>query len=149
MTTTKDPATAFSPPSSPLPDESTEKRKPDPGNNRKVFYTTCREGMVDKYIRRHNEIPPEVCAGLRTAGIVSLSISRLPGTDVLVLSIEKAGSGLDLNKAIGPSSAYRENPICHKWEVDMETQYHNGWTELQEIHSSDVEWNRSLGLVPL
>ena len=125
---------------------TSEKRKPDPGNNRKVFYTTCREGMVDEYIQRHNDIPLEVCAGLRTAGVSFLSIHRLPGTSVLVLTIEKAGANLDLEKSTGPGSAYRENPICQKWEVDMETQYHNGWTELEEIHSSNVEWNRSLGL---
>ena len=124
-----------------------EKRKPDPGNTRKVFYTTCREGMVEEYIQRHNNIPPEVCAGLRIAGVSFLSIHRLPGTNVIVLTIDKAGSTLDLEKATGPGSIYRENPICHKWEVNMETQYHNGWTELEEIHSSDVEWNRSLGLI--
>ncbi len=126
---------------------SGEKRIPDPGNTRKVFYTTCREGMVEEYIQRHNEIPPEVCAGLRTAGVSFLSIHRLPGTNVLVLTIDKAGSSLDLEKATGPGSAYRENPICQKWEVDMETQYHNGWTEMAEIHSSNVEWNKSLGLI--
>lgn len=131
------------------PDEgnSYEKRKPDPGNTRKVFYTTCREGMIEEYMQRHNEIPPEVCAGLRTAGVSFLSIHCLPGTNVLVLTIDKAGSKLDLERATGPGSVYRENPICHKWEVDMETQYHNGWIELEEIHSSSVEWNRSLGLV--
>ena len=124
-----------------------QKRKPNPGNTRKVFHTTCREGMAEEYIQRHNEIPPEVCAGLRTAGVASLSIHRLPGTSVLVLTIEMAGCNLDLERATGPGSAYRKNnPICHKWEVDMETQYHNGWSELEEIHSSNVEWNRSLGL---
>ena len=127
-------------------DNSSTQRKPDAGNNRKVFYTTCREGMIEKYIQRHNEIPPEVCAGLRTAGVTSLSIHRLPGTNTLVLTIDKAGSSLDLEKATGPGSTYRQNPICEKWEVDMETKYHNGWTKLEEIHSSDVEWNRSLGL---
>ncbi len=128
-------------------ENSCERRKPDPGNTRKVFYTTCREGMIEEYIKRHNEIPPEVCAGLRTAGVSFLSIHRLPGTNVLVLTIDKAGSSLDLEKATGPGSLYRKNPICHKWEVDMETQYHNGWTEMEEIHSSNVEWNTSLGLI--
>ena len=126
---------------------TTEKeRKSDPGNNRKVLYTTCREGMVEEYIQRHNEIPPEVCAGLRTAGVASLSIHRLPGTNVLILTIETAGCNLDLERSTGTGSEYRKNPICHEWEVDMETRYHNGWTELEEIHSSNVEWNRSLGL---
>ena len=27
-----------------------------------------------------------------------------------------------------------------------ERRYHYGWTELEEVHSSDVEWNKSLGL---
>jgi L-rhamnose mutarotase len=128
-------------------ENSSGKRKPDSGNNRKIFYTTCREGMAEEYMQRHNEIPPEVCAGLRTAGVASLSIHRLPGTNILVLTIDKAGSNLDLERATGPGSAYRKNPICNKWEVDMETQYHNGWLELEEIHSSNVEWNRSLGLI--
>ena len=123
------------------------KRKSAPGNARKVFHTTCREGMIEKYINRHNNIPPEVCAGLRIAGITYLSIKRLPETDILVLSMELVGCGqLDLEKATGPGSTYRKNNICCQWEIDMETQYHNGWTELEEIHSSDVEWNQSLGL---
>jgi len=76
-----------------------------------------------------------------------LSINRLPGTNVIILSIEMAGCGtLDLERATGPSSAYRKNKTCDQWEVEMETQYHNGWTELEEIHSSDVEWNQSLSL---
>jgi len=130
-----------------LSDEKLKKRKYASGNSRKVFYTTCREGMIEDYINRHNNIPPEVCAGLRTAGIMLLSINRLPGTNVIILSIEMAGCGtLDLERATGPSSAYRKNNICDQWEVEMETHYHNGWTELEEIHSSDVEWNRSLNL---
>ncbi|MGK3743568.1 MAG: L-rhamnose mutarotase [Bacillariaceae sp.] len=127
--------------------EQQKRRKSAPGNARKVFYTTCRGGMIEKYIDRHNNIPSEVCSGLRTAGITFLSINRLPKTNVLVLSMELAGCGqLDLQKATGPGSTYRKNNICCQWEIDMETQYHNGWTELEEIHSSDVEWNQSLGL---
>ncbi len=77
--------------------------------------------MVEAYIKRHDLIPPEVCAGLRTAGVTSLSIRRLPGTSTLVMTVDVAGD-VDFDKAVGPGSAYRKDPVCEKWEVDMETQ---------------------------
>jgi len=41
---------------------------------RRVFLTKAREGMMDAYISMHDNIYPEVCAGLRKSGISSLEI---------------------------------------------------------------------------
>ena len=101
--------------------------------------------MIDEYLKRHDEIPHEVCAGLRTAGVQYLSIRRLPQTSTLVMIVDVSGD-VDFSQAVGPGSAYRKDPVCEKWEVDMMTKYHCGWTELEEVHSSNREWNKSLGL---
>ena len=74
---------------------SNQTRTPDPGNNRQVLYTTLCEGMLEDYIQRHNEIPSEVVEGLRTAGVQILSLNHLPGTNVLVLTFDTAGSNLE------------------------------------------------------
>jgi len=53
----------------------------------------------------------------------------------------------DLGPAVGPGSKYREDPMCVKWEDLMCSFFEGGeWTLMSEIHSSDIEWNNSLGL---
>jgi len=111
---------------------------------RHCFFTTARDGKLKEYIHWHDNIFPEVCAGLRAAGITSLTIYNQPGTNVLVMNIHTAGD-LDLDKAIGSDSAYQKNPRCQEWEELMKTDFHHGWTELKEIHASDREWNKQLG----
>ena len=51
---------------------------------------------------------------------------------------------VDLGKATGPGSRYRMNPKCKEWEELMDADFHGGWTKMDEIHSSDREWNASL-----
>ena len=85
------------------------------------FTTTVLEGKMDEYVRYHDEIWPEVCRGLRRAGVVSLRIYRLPGTSTLVMNIATP-VGLDLGAATGPGSPYREgNARCREWEELMDT----------------------------
>ena len=82
---------------------------------------------------------------MNTIGVTALNIYRVPGTDNLVMSIQTAGN-VDLPKATGPGSKYREVARCKEWENFMENDFHGGWTQLTEVHSSDIEWNRALGL---
>lgn len=113
---------------------------------RHVFTTQCKEGMLEKYKAMHDKIYPEVAAGLRKVGVTSLRIYNLPGTPTLVMEITTAGN-LDFAKAVGEGSAYRSsNERVKQWEEMMETKYHCGWTELNEIHSSEKHWNGALGL---
>eukprot|EP00746_Dinoflagellata_sp_MGD_P003027 gnl/MRDRNA2_/MRDRNA2_105902_c0_seq1.p2 gnl/MRDRNA2_/MRDRNA2_105902_c0~~gnl/MRDRNA2_/MRDRNA2_105902_c0_seq1.p2 ORF type:complete len:131 (+),score=23.98 gnl/MRDRNA2_/MRDRNA2_105902_c0_seq1:92-484(+) len=111
---------------------------------RHMFFTEVKEGKLDEYIKYHDYIYPEVAAGLRMAGMTSLRIFLVPGTRKLCMYIETAGN-LDLGKATGPGSKYRENLKCKEWEELMDADFHGGWTECEEIHSSDREWNNALG----
>ena len=112
---------------------------------RHCFITEVKEGKIDEYINFHDNIWPEVCAGLRAAGLKSLHIYRVPGARTLVLNIETAGP-IDLAKATGPGSKYRENARCKEWEEMMDADFHGGWTELTEVHSSEKQWNTALQL---
>ena len=112
---------------------------------RHCFITEVKEGKIDEYINFHDNIWPEVCAGLRAAGLKSLHIYRVPGARMLVLNIETAGA-IDLAKATGPGSKYRENAHCKEWEEMMDADFHGGWTELSEVHSSEKQWNTALQL---
>eukprot|EP00039_Didymoeca_costata_P015750 m.272978 g.272978 ORF g.272978 m.272978 type:complete len:183 (-) comp16276_c0_seq41:2630-3178(-) len=112
---------------------------------KKVFYTNVLEGKMEGYRRFHDNIWPEVAAGLRAAGVTQLQIYNLPGTNTLCMTIETAGN-IDLGKATGPGSRYRLDPRCKEWEEMMDSDFHGGWTEMQEIHSSTKQWNTSLGL---
>ena len=121
-------------------------RKTSPAaKTRHCFITEVKEGKIDEYINFHDNIWPEVCAGLRAAGLVSLHIYRVPGSRTLVLNIETAGP-IDLAKATGPGSKYRENAHCKEWEEMMDADFHGGWTELSEVHSSEKQWNSALQL---
>ena len=51
---------------------------------------------------------------------------------------------IDLGKATGPGSYYRENARAKEWEELMDGEFHAGWTECKEIHSSDIHWNKAL-----
>mmetsp|Transcript_6600 Transcript_6600/g.15147 ORF Transcript_6600/g.15147 Transcript_6600/m.15147 type:complete len:125 (+) Transcript_6600:161-535(+) len=110
---------------------------------RHVFVTEIKDGKYEEYIRYHDNIFPEVVAGLRTAGVAGLQILSVPGTRRLVMIMETAGA-IDIGKALGPGSRYRENPRCKEWEELMDADFHGGWTECQEIHSSEKQWNAAL-----
>eukprot|EP00933_Yihiella_yeosuensis_P036310 TRINITY_DN30061_c0_g1_i1.p1 TRINITY_DN30061_c0_g1~~TRINITY_DN30061_c0_g1_i1.p1 ORF type:complete len:144 (+),score=29.90 TRINITY_DN30061_c0_g1_i1:40-471(+) len=112
---------------------------------RHCFVTEVKEGKLEEYVHYHDNIFPEVAKGLRAAGITLLTIFQVPETRKLVMNIETAGN-IDLGKATGPGSKYREDPKCKEWEELMDATFHGGWTECVEVHSSDSEWNRALGL---
>ena len=94
-----------------------------------------------------NSILPQVAGGLRAAGIRQLTTFQQPGTARLVMYIETDGD-IDLGKATGPGSTYQtSNPRTAEWEALMCSYFVGGdWTQMSEIHSSDVEWNSALGL---
>jgi len=98
---------------------------------------------MDEYRHYHDNIWPEVAAGLRVAGVTQLTIFQLPGTNTIVMYITTAGH-INLGLATGPGSTYRLDPRCKEWEELMDAGFHGGWTEMEEIHSSDNQWNRSL-----
>lgn len=112
---------------------------------RHTFVAECKKEKLQEYIDMHNKIYPEVVAGLRKVGVTSLRIYLVPGTSTLFMSIVTAGN-LDFVKAVGVGSQYRAEPRIKEWEEMMATDYHSGWTELKEIHSSEKHWNGALGL---
>ena len=79
-----------------------------------VFFTEVKEGKYAEYKHYHDNIWPDVVAGLRTNGVSYLSIYN--------------------------------NPKCKEWEELMDADFHGGWIEMERIHSSEKEWNKSLGL---
>lgn len=117
---------------------------------RHCFFTEVKEGKLEEYLKHHDNIWPEVAAGLRTAGVTQLTIFNVPGTRKLVMYITTSGN-IDIEKALGPGSKYREDPKCKEWEEMMTAMmgddvHGGGWTRMTRVHSSDVEWNHSLGL---
>ncbi|CAK0910592.1 unnamed protein product [Prorocentrum cordatum] len=111
---------------------------------RHCFVTEVKEGKIAEYLQYHDNIWPEVVRGLRAAGVKDLVIFRVPGTRRLVLQITTAGD-IDLGAATGPGSHYRKDPRCKEWEELMDSDFHGGWTECEEVRASDREWNTALG----
>jgi len=118
-------------------------------NTQHCFVTTITDEKLPGYRHHHDNIWPEVAAGLRAAGIASLKIysmpSGKPGINTLVMNIETDGN-INLSAATGPGSKYRSDPKCKEWEELMDSDFHGGWTEAKLIHNSAVEWNKALGL---
>ncbi len=106
---------------------------------RYAFTTTVKDGKMEEYLHYHDHIWPEVCRGLRAAGVTQLTIFRAPQTSTLFLYVTTAGA-TDLGEATGPRSRYREDPKCQEWEELMDADFHGGWTALDEVHASDREW---------
>ena len=106
---------------------------------RYAFTTTVKDGKMEEYLHYHDHIWPEVCRGLRAAGVTQLTIFRAPNTSTLFLYVTTAGA-TDLGEATGPRSRYREDPKCQEWEELMDADFHGGWTALDEVHASDREW---------
>ncbi|KAL3779445.1 hypothetical protein HJC23_012722 [Cyclotella cryptica] len=87
-----------------------------------------------QYVDEHNNIYPEVSSGLRSAGVINLHIWKDGLSLYLMVEMEE---GKDLS-ALGEGSDYRNScPRIQEWEVKMETEFHGGWTQIEEIHSSD------------
>ena len=124
---------------------------PDPAPRAAAMRRWCFTVLVkpDKlaaYKQHHDEIWPEVAGGLRRAGLRALTTWQLPGTNRLVMYIETCGVA-SLDDAVGAGSEYRRCPRTAEWEDLMCSFFEGGdWTLMSEIHSSDREWNVSLGL---
>ena len=113
---------------------------------RYAFTTVVKADKIQQYKEYHDNIWPEVAGGLRQAGLTQLTIFQVPGTNRLMMYIETAGD-VDLSKVTGVDSEYQKNPRAKEWEALMCTFFEEGkWTQLDEIHASDREWNKSLGL---
>jgi hypothetical protein len=61
--------------------------------------------------------------------MTQLTIFRVPETRKLCMYITTAGP-IDLAKATGPGSRYRENLKCKEWEELMDADFHGGWTAM-------------------
>merc|ERR1711934_1197170 len=111
---------------------------------RHCFTVEVKPEHLEDYKKHHDNIWPEVAGGLRAAGIKQLTTFQLPGTNRLVMYIETDGD-IGLAAATGPGSAYRQSsPRADEWEDLMCSFFEGGeWTQMSEIHSSDVEWNQS------
>ena len=118
---------------------------------RHCFTTTVKPGKLEEYIKMHDNIYPEVAAGLRACGVTQLTIFLQPGNPArLIMYIETAGD-IDLALATGPGSRYRQEPRCREWEGQtcvaavvarmshslphraelMDADFHFGWTPVR------------------
>merc|ERR1712087_296144 len=67
-----------------------------------VFITQIKPGKFQEYKNFHDNIYPEVVAGLRQNGVNFLSIYKLPNTNTLVMTIETSWPIDDLSTNLGP-----------------------------------------------
>jgi|TARA_B110000208_G_scaffold30453_1_gene40077 2-keto-4-pentenoate hydratase/2-oxohepta-3-ene-1,7-dioic acid hydratase in catechol pathway/L-rhamnose mutarotase len=115
---------------------------------RYMFTVEVKPECLASYKSHHDNIWPEVAAGLRRAGIAQLTTWQLGNSTRLFMYIETAGD-IDLGAAVGPGSTYREHAKCIEWENLMDSFFVGGdWTQMSEIHSDDIEWNAALSLPP-
>ena len=116
-------------------------------NRRFMFSCQVKAECLADYKDKHDNIWVEVAGGLRAAGVHRLTTWQLPGTNRLGMLIETAGA-LALDKVCGTESAYQQDPVARQWEALMNSYFEGGsWTQMGEIHASDVEWNSSLDLL--
>jgi len=111
-----------------------------------LLRTYCDPKKLTDYIDRHNNIYPEVCDGLRNAGVLSLHIwvGDSHKGEIFMHIIFDGSNGETLDDAIGPDSDYRKTGgKILEWEDDMTTNYHAGWTTMPMIHDS-ANWNKKL-----
>ena len=86
------------------------------------------------YIDEHDNIYPEVSSGLRSAGVINLYIWK-DGLQLFMLIEMEDGKDLSV---FGEGSDYRKSsPRVVEWEDKMATEFHSGWTQVEEVHSSD------------
>ena len=77
---------------------------------RYAFTTTVKDGKMEEYLHYHDHIWPEVCRGLRAAGVTQLTIFRAPQTATLFLYVTTcllytSPSPRDRTRSRMPSSA--------------------------------------------
>ena len=102
--------------------------------NRFFMKATLHKEKEQAYIDEHDSIYPEVSNGLRAAGVVNLHIWK-DGLQLYMLIEMEDGKDLSV---FGDGSDYRKSsPRVVEWEDKMATEFHSGWTQLEEIHSSD------------
>ena len=107
-----------------------QKLNPTANLRQHTFFTTIKEGKLASYKHYHDNIWPEVCKGLRAAGLHRLKTYRLPKvggggklspdasaeeieasmSNNLVMIIETDRDLVDLGSVTGPGTKYREDP---------------------------------------
>lgn len=79
--------------------------------HRKSFVITCKAGMIDEYIRRHNPIWEELKVALKSCGVLNYSIFHRPNSNELFGYFEV--SDVLLFERL---SSYE---VCQKWWLHM------------------------------
>ena len=112
-------------------------------SHRYCFYTTVKAEKLDLYKDHHDNIFPEVAAGLRKAGVLELYIWRLTGTNQQVMYINMT---TPIAEALGEGSRYlTEDPVVPLWENLMKSFFEKDeWAGMDEIHASDKQWDLSV-----
>ncbi|CAE7464008.1 unnamed protein product, partial [Symbiodinium sp. CCMP2592] len=96
---------------------------------------------VKLYRRHHQAVWPEVERGLAGSGVETISIWADPNDETsLFMYLELADDAEDL----GPGSRYRTSDTVREWEEKMETEFHAGWTPLQEWYTLKAAGSRSV-----
>jgi len=103
-----------------------------------LLKSTLKSGKEQQYIDEHNNIYPEVSSGLRSAGVLHLHIWKDGLSLYMMIEME---NGKDLTM-LGEGSEYRKSsPRVQEWELKMASEFHEGWTQIDEIHTSD-NWGK-------
>ena len=78
---------------------------------RYAWKATVKDGMLDEYIRRHNEIWPELKQVLKDAGICNYTIWNV-GNELF--GYYECEQGVDF-----AAKAQAESPVVHRWNEYM------------------------------
>mmetsp|Transcript_38736 Transcript_38736/g.62447 ORF Transcript_38736/g.62447 Transcript_38736/m.62447 type:complete len:157 (+) Transcript_38736:129-599(+) len=103
---------------------------------RLMFKTKVKQHMLQKYVRHHRGVWPQVEQGLRSHGVRLLSIHQpKDGSNELCMFVE-TDSNVDMARDLGPGSTYRSDPDVQMWEETMSTFFEGGsWEELEELYT--------------
>jgi len=103
---------------------------------RYMMYASLIPGKEQPYIDEHDNIYIEVSSGLKKAGVKDLHIWRKGVTKEIFMFINiEEGLG---KVTLGENSEYlRSHERVREWKTKMATDFHKGWTEMTEIHTSD------------
>ncbi|KAJ9466607.1 putative methionine synthase reductase [Diplonema papillatum] len=115
-------------------------------SKKRCFVATIKDGKYEEYVKFHQNIYPEVVRGLRTFGVNSLSLFKVPGTLQVIMQVSLVAN-IDFNATFGLESEYQKDPRCKEWETLAGASFLSGWVECEEFHSSEQEWPKALGII--
>ena len=79
---------------------------------RYAWKAIVKDGMIDEYVKRHNEIWPELTAVLKQAGIYNYTIWNVGNELFGYYECEKGVAHADRVQA--------QSPVCARWNAYME-----------------------------